>query len=208
VATAREGLGDETDDVGLTAGQSEQARAGAADEDGRVWLLHRFRQPFETGDRVMLSLELDRSITPQSADDMQRFLHAADTRAGGIKADAGPLVFLLVPAGTESELEAAATEQIEGRGLFRQERRVAIVVGEDDAADSKRRRNGRDRGQGRHRGEWIEEVVGHHQCGVAASLSAAGLLLPVAPVSSAVGKRGEAEWSWHCPSISAVVMPA
>lgn len=126
---------------------------------------------------------------------MQRFPHAADTRAGGSEGNAGTLVLLLIPAGTEAELEAAAAEEIEGGGLLGQEGRMAVVVGKDNAADSQRGGNGRGDSQGRHRGERIEKVVGHDQRGIAVGFGAASLLFPVAPVSRVVREGSETKWA-------------
>jgi hypothetical protein len=73
---------------------------------------------------------------------MQRFPHAADTRAGGSEGNAGTRT-LPIPAGTEAELEAAAAEETRVAAFLGQEGRMAVVAGKDNAADSQRGGNGR-----------------------------------------------------------------
>ena len=63
---------------------------------------------------------------------------------------------------------------------------MAVVVAEDQRAHPQRGGGGGHRGQGRHRGQLVAEVVGHEQGGVTEVLGPAGLVGPRAAVPSGV----------------------
>lgn len=92
-------------------------------------------------------------------------------------------------AGSQSEFEPAAGEDVERRRLAGEDERVAVVAGEDEAADPQRRRRGRRRGE---RDEWREltpKVVRHEERAGGPSGSLNGRSCPTPPR----GRRGAPE---------------
>ena len=97
-----------------------------------------------------------RSATEGEARRFLRVRDPADSLAGAIQCQAHLVVIRLAHSCAQSQLEAPIREQIERGCLTRQNDRVAIIVGEDMAADTKRRgrsgsgRQRRPRSQRRH----------------------------------------------------------
>src|SRR5437763_4055696 len=71
----------------------------------------------------------------QGPDDAQRLLEPADALARPVEPDPGRVVFGLVPARAEAELEPSPGYEMQAGRLVRHDRGVAEVVGEHDRAD-------------------------------------------------------------------------
>ena len=61
---AAAGLGDDVDDVGVAGGHPQQPLAASAQDDRRVWLLHRPRRECRFVEAIELALEAERLLRP------------------------------------------------------------------------------------------------------------------------------------------------
>jgi hypothetical protein len=77
---------------------------------------------------------VDRRSGQQPLDDAQRFVQPRDPLARRIEGDPGRVVFGLIPAGAQAELEPSAGNQMQARRLVRHDRRMPEVVGQHDGA--------------------------------------------------------------------------
>jgi hypothetical protein len=86
----------------------------------------------------------------QGPDDAQRLLEPADALTRRVEPDPGGVVFGLVPACAEAELEPSPGHEVQAGGLVRDDRRMAEVVGQHDRAHPQA---GGHRGRGGQGGE-------------------------------------------------------
>ena len=130
---------------------------------------------------VVLALVGARAVGEEAAHDVDRFDHPVDPRARAVETDTGRLVVGGGPTGADPELQAALRQQIEGRRLLGQHRRVAVVVAPHEGPEAQHL-GGVGGGHQRHRrGERIVEVVGHRQRRIAPILDLPGELDPLSP---------------------------
>ncbi len=98
-------------------------------------LLHGLRRSGQVVDLVVRALEGERLAAHQALDDSDRLLKAVDAHLRRVEGNPRGLVVGVHPAGADAELEAPVAQHVEGGGLFGQDRRMLVVVVEDQAAD-------------------------------------------------------------------------
>jgi hypothetical protein len=178
--------GHDAHDLGVAAGQREDALAPAADDEGRTAGGHRLGRPDRAADLVVLTGECGRAVTPQGAHDLEALLQTPDAHRRGIHGDARLLVVRGQPAGAHPELEAAIGDHVERGRLLGQDDGVAEVVVQDQSADAQRGRGFGGHGAGHHGGPLVVQVVRHVEGGVTQVFGLAG---QAAPLLSRVGPR-------------------
>ena len=125
--------------------------------------LDRSRQHRCVVDAVVRPLMAHVFFGPKTLDENDRLLHTVDARLRRVVRDAELVVVTRLPAGADAELEPAAAKKVEGRRLPREQNGVAVVVCEDEAADSQGRGRFRRRGERRDQRELVGDVIGHEQ---------------------------------------------
>ena len=96
-------------------GRVERARlGGAADDERRPRLLNRFRQGSAVAELVVASGEVERVLGPLAVDDLQLLGEELDPRGAVEEREAVRGVLELVPAGAETQLDAAARDVVDG----------------------------------------------------------------------------------------------
>ena len=151
------------------------------------------RQALEVGDRVVLALEAERAVGPQALEHRTVLDHPAHPDPRAVHRDARPLVVGVLPAGAEADLEPTLGDEVDGRQLLGQERRVAEVAVEDEDPDVEGRGH---RGDGRLHGDGavtLVEVVGQEDRRVAELLDLPGGVGPGRAGERLVELDGEAE---------------
>ena len=185
-------------DVGDLAGQAQHLRPATAHHDRRARPLHRFGHRVVAGDRVVLTGEVERAVTPRAQHDLERFCEPIDAHARRVVRQTERGVVAPLPPGAEPEFEPPAGEHVERRRLLRHRGRVLVVVAEHERADAQ---GGGGRGREReadHRREVGAHVmVGHEQRGVAETLGAPRVLGPLGRVTRGRGLHPEAERTGH-----------
>ena len=109
---------------------------GAADQDGRVRLLHRLGRRVDGREVDMPAVELAGFVSPQLFHGGDGFAGVADTLG---EFDAEQLGFLPEPAGADAEEETSVAEIVEGGDLLGQQDGVALRHQADARAQLERR---------------------------------------------------------------------
>src|SRR5262245_59710546 len=90
----------EVPDVGVSRRDAQgELLTTAADDDGRIRLLHRFRLQPGLGELVVPPIEVGEVLRPEPLGDLAGLAEAPDALAGGIEWDSHALVLILIPAG-------------------------------------------------------------------------------------------------------------
>src|SRR5262249_35531634 len=149
----------DADDVRVAAGQLQDARPAAADQDlrRRRKAVHRAR---DVRHRVVFTGEAGALVRPHALDDRERLFEAADARARRVIGHAGLVVVGLHPARADAELVAAARQELDRRGTLGVDHRVAVVDVVHERAHAEPRRDCGRGGEQRARVPLRAEVIG------------------------------------------------
>ena len=123
--------------------------SAAADQDLRAALLNRTRHV----ERALYAEELPFERRPvfreHELGDLHRLVQAVHATRDGRKVDAIANVLVLIPRGTDPEDGATPGDDVEGRDLFGQQRRIAIGDAGDQGSELDARSPRRDGGERR-----------------------------------------------------------
>jgi hypothetical protein len=124
----------------------EHPRTVRADHQRRSVRPWPVRQQLAVAGAEVGSLEVDRAVPQQAADDREGFLEAVDpvVERHAERAELG-----LVPAGPDAEHEPATRDLVDRVGLLGQDRRVVEAEAGDERPELDPARHGRDRGKAR-----------------------------------------------------------
>src|SRR5712691_9021201 len=109
--------------------------ARRADQDGRIWLSNGFGFAPRILNGVVLPADARLLLCPEAFDDLQGLVEPANAFGGGIKRDPIGRVFLLEPAGADSEDEPASGSVIQSHSHFGEKCRVAICIARYEQAN-------------------------------------------------------------------------
>ena len=127
---------------------------------------------------IVVALERHRVAAQQALHDGDGLAQPRHPHAAPIERQPRLVVLRLHVAGAEAELQPPVGEQVHQRRLARQQHRMAEVVVEHERADAQPRGGGGRGDDSRHRREYLGEVIGHGQRGIAERLRAAGGVRP------------------------------
>ena len=127
----------------------------------------------------MLSGERERLVLPEALYDMYRLFEAAHPQRCRIEGDAEAVVLVLILSSSNTKLEPAATQHVERRRFLRQSGRMAEVVVEHGACDSKSASYRRCCEERRYRRELTGEVIADQKSVIPKRLEATR---PIGPV--------------------------
>jgi hypothetical protein len=132
-------------------GDAQHPRPVRADHQGRTARPRPARDEFAVTCLVEASIEVDRALLKERADDRERFLEPIDAV---IERDPERPKLGLVPAGAEPEDQTATTDLIDGRGLFGEDRGVVEGRASDERPELDPAGTGGDRGEHRPGFPW------------------------------------------------------
>src|SRR3954453_4144966 len=107
----------DADDLCVLCRDGQDLGRTTTDDDRWVRLLHRLRVAVEIVDRVVLTLEAERSLRPETLHDRERLIETPDTDAGLVERETALLVVDRHPPGAHTELEPTIGQQVD-RGCF------------------------------------------------------------------------------------------
>src|SRR6266566_3031511 len=144
-------------DVRMTGGQAQHAGSARAHQQARGTARRREHVEVQSLHPVPGAGLVHLGTGEQGPDDAQRLLEPADALTRRVEPDPGGVVFGLVPACAEAELEPSSGHQVQAGGLVRDDRRMAEVVGQHDRAHPQAGGHGGRGGQGGERRQLLAE---------------------------------------------------
>jgi hypothetical protein len=141
----------------MTGGQAQHARSARADQQPRGTARRREHVEVQALHPVPGTGVVHLGAGEQGPDDAEGFLEPADALSRAVEPDPGGIVFGLVPACAEAELEPSPGHEVQAGGLVSDDRRMAEVVGEHDRAHPEAGGHGGRGGQGGERRQLLAE---------------------------------------------------
>jgi len=180
----------------------EHARPARADQQGRAALTAGHHVQIQAVGLVPGARVVHRAAVQQLPDDRERLLEPVDAPARGVERDARRAVLGLIPAGAEAELEPAAGQVMQARGLVGHDRGVPEVVAEHHRAHAQvpghRGRGGQRAERGQLRPERARrEVIADEQGADPRVLDAACVIGPGPAVQDGLADHAEPGLTRH-----------
>src|SRR3954463_2984259 len=105
----------DADDLRVLRRDGQDLGCATADDDRWVRLLHRLRVAVEIVDRVVLTIEAERSLRPETLHDRERLIETRDPDARLVERETALLVVDGHPPGAHTELEPTTRQQVDRR---------------------------------------------------------------------------------------------
>src|SRR3954471_9875408 len=105
----------DADDLRVLCRDRQDLGRTTTDDDRWVRFLHRLRVAVEIVDRVVVTLEAEGSVRPETLHDGERLIETRDPDARLVEREAALLVVDRHPPGTHTELEPTTGQQVDRR---------------------------------------------------------------------------------------------